>query len=48
MYCSKCGKELERKTTEKAKEIVRDIPLTSPELMDSFLLIIQYLKERKY
>ena len=35
-------------TTEKAKEIVRDIPLTSPELMDSFLLIIQYLKERKY
>ena len=36
------------KITEKSKEIVRDIPLTSPELMDSFLLIIQYLKERKY
>ena len=36
------------KINEKAKELVSNTPLTSPELMDSFFLILQYLKERKY
>ena len=36
------------KTTVKAKEIVSGMNLASDDLKDSFLMVIQYLKERKY
>jgi octaprenyl-diphosphate synthase len=36
------------KTTEKAKQIVSDLKLVSNDLKESFLMLIQYLKERKY
>ena len=38
---------LERKT-DKAKSIVSDMKLSSDDLKESFLMVIQYLKERKY
>ena len=36
------------KTTEKAKQIVSDMKLSSDEVKKSLLSVIQYLKERKY
>ena len=36
------------KTTEKAKAIISNMKLTSDELKESFFMVIQYLKERKY
>ena len=37
-----------KKTTDKAKEIVHHMNLSSQDLKESFLSVIQYLKERKY
>lgn len=36
------------KTTNKAKELVVDLNLASKDLTEPFLMLIQYLKERKY
>ena len=36
------------KTTNKAKELVANLNLASKDLTEPFLLLIQYLKERKY
>ena len=36
------------KTTNKAKELVGNLNLASKDLIEPFLLLIQYLKERKY
>ena len=36
------------KTTQQAKEIVSNMELSTEDLKESFLMVIQYLKERKY
>ena len=35
-------------TTDKAKDTISNLNLSSPELVESFLSVIKYLKERKY